>query len=160
MSAFSLGRQQAHQLGEHYAAYPLDAVFCSDLQRAYRTAEIAFSARNVPIISDVRLRETDYGERTQCPRSQLGLEQHITEPFPNGESLFMAVQRVGDFLRETLRDHDGKIVVVIGVATRHGLEYWSSDASVEEIVAATWNGAISSGAMNYRNLCGVLELSC
>jgi len=32
------GLQQAEELGAHYAAIPLDAVYCSDLQRAYRTS--------------------------------------------------------------------------------------------------------------------------
>jgi broad specificity phosphatase PhoE len=133
------GQQQAHELGEHYTAEALDAVFCSDLQRAYTTAEIAFSARRLPIIRDARLREFDYGTLTQHSRTELELEQHVTQPFPEGESIVMAVQRVGDFLRHALRDFDGKTIVVIGHgATKYGLEYWSGSASLEEIVRAPW----------------------
>lgn len=135
------GRQRAQELGQHYATEILDAVFCSDLQRASTTAEIAFAKRALPIVLDVRLREFDYGEMTQYPLAQVEAEfpQRITEPFPNGESIFMVVQRVGDFLRDVLREYDGKSIVVIGHrATRWGLEYWCSDASLEEIVHTPW----------------------
>lgn len=133
------GRELARQLGAHYAAETLDVVFCSDLQRAHRTAEIAFSTLGVPIIPDARLREFDYGELTQHPPAELELEHHITEPFPGGESIFMAVQRVGPFLRDALRDYDGQTVVVIGhVATKYGLAYWSGSESLEDIVTTPW----------------------
>jgi len=133
------GREVAQQLGKHYGAETLDAIFCSDLQRAYTTAEIAFSARHLPIIKDARLREFDYGKMTQFPPKELALETHITEPFPDGESIFMAVQRVGDFLREVLRDYDGKTILVIGhSATKYGLEYWSGKRSLHDLVNTPW----------------------
>lgn len=133
------GRQQARELGVHYQVIALDAVYCSDLQRATATAEIGFSDRHLPIIPDARLREFDYGKMTQCPRSELGLEQRLTEPFPDGESITMAVRRVGDFLREVLPQMEGKTTLVIGhVATKYGLEYWSGNRSLEELVQTPW----------------------
>ena len=135
------GRQQARELGQHYEAIALDAIFCSDLQRASTTAEIAFSGRGLPIVPDARLREYDYGEMTQYPVSQVEEEfaRRIIEPFPNGESMPMVAQRVRAFLRDVLRNYDGKTIVVIGHrATRYGLEYWCGDASLEEIVRARW----------------------
>ena len=133
------GKQDAERLGEQYAAQTLDVVFCSDLQRATLTAQIAFSARGVPIIHDARLRECDYGEWTQFPRTEIKFEEHISEPFPSGESMVMVARRVGDFLRETLDNHDGKTVVVIGhAATKHALDYWSGSASLEDVMAAPW----------------------
>ncbi|HLE78428.1 MAG TPA: histidine phosphatase family protein, partial [bacterium] len=57
-----LGEQQAKELGERHRDGPPDVVFCSDLRRAYRTAEIAFGGRGIPIIKDSRLRELDYGD--------------------------------------------------------------------------------------------------
>jgi broad specificity phosphatase PhoE len=137
----ALGRQQARELGLHYASEALEAIFCSDLQRAHTTAEIAFSSRGLPIVPDARLREYDYGEMTQYPIAQVEQEfaRRITEPFPRGESLLMVVQRVGAFLRDTLQEYDGKTIVVIGHrATRYGLEYWHGDASLEEIVGTPW----------------------
>jgi broad specificity phosphatase PhoE len=134
-----IGQQQAKKRGQDYATITLDAVFCSDLQRAYVTAEIAFSERRLPIVRDSRLRECDYGELTQYPHNELALEQHITEPFPNGESLFMVAQRVGTFLRGVVDDYDGKAIVVIGHrATKYGLDYWQGHKSLEEIVRTPW----------------------
>ena len=133
------GRQQALELGVHYQAVALDALYCSDLQRATTTATIGFSDRKIPIIPDARLREFDYGTMTQCPRSELGLEQRLTEPFPEGESITMAVRRVGDFLREVLPHVDGKTILVIGhMATKYGLEYWSGERSLEDLVQTPW----------------------
>jgi broad specificity phosphatase PhoE len=133
------GEELAQELGEHYAEIAIDAIFCSDLQRAYRTAEMAFSSRRLPIIRDARLREFDYGKLTQHPPAELELAQHIIEPFPGGESIFTAVQRVGDFLKDVLREYDGKSVVVIDhQAAKFGLEYWTTTFAIEEIVQATW----------------------
>lgn len=137
----ALGRALALELGQHYATEALDAVFCSDLQRASMTAEIAFTGRNLPLAPDVRLRECDYGDLTQCPTDQLDEEflRHLTVPFPNGQSVLMVVQGVGAFLREVLREYDGKTIVVIGHrATKYGLEYWHGNSSLEEIVHAPW----------------------
>ncbi len=135
------GRQQAQELGQHYATEALDAVFCSDLLRASTTAEIAFAGRDLPLVADARLREYDYGDMTQYPIAQVEEEfpRRITEPFPHGESLLMVVQRVGAFLREVLRQYDGKTIVVIGHrATRYALEYWCGNTSLEEIVRTPW----------------------
>lgn len=136
-----LGRQQAGELGQAYAAYALDAVFCSDLQRAWHTAEIAFSTRQLPCVRDARLRECDYGDLTQCPVAQIDEEfpRHLVEPFPNGQSVLMAVQAVGAFLQDVLRLYDGKTIGVIGHrVTRYGFEYWGSDVSLESIVRTPW----------------------
>ena len=51
---------------ERYKDDHFDAVFTSDLARAYRSAEIGFGNR-WPIIRDKRLRECDYGDLTQKP---------------------------------------------------------------------------------------------
>src|SRR5471030_888291 len=37
-----LGIQQAHELGNRRGTEHFDAIFCSDLLRSYKTAEIAF----------------------------------------------------------------------------------------------------------------------
>src|SRR5205085_734357 len=123
----AIGRQQAKELGQRYATEALDAIFCSDLQRASTTAQIAFAGRALSVVPDARLREYDYGDLTQYPTAQVEEEfpRRITEPFPNGESLLMVVQRAGAFLRDALHEYDGKTIVVIGHrATRYGLEYW------------------------------------
>lgn len=136
-----VGKRQAQELGQHYASMKIDAVFCSDLQRASTTAQIAFSERKLPIIPDARLRECDYGKLTQCPTDQIdeAFMRYISEPFPEGQSVMMAVEGVGDFLREVWRNYDGKTVVVVGHrATKYGIEYWNGNSPLEEIIETPW----------------------
>lgn len=142
VSLSTTGRQQAQELGQYYAAKEFDAIFSSDLQRATTTCDIAFARSKVPVILDARIRECDYGTMTQHPRSQVEEEfaRRITEPFPDGESILMVAQRVGDFLRDVLREYDGKTIVVIGHrATRYSLDYWCGNASLQEIVGSPWD---------------------
>ncbi len=137
----ALGQQQAYILGQHYADEKIDAVFHSDLQRATSTAHIAFSHRAIPLIPDKRLREYDYGDMTQSPTAKVEQEfpQRIINPFPNGESALMVIQRVGEFLRSAFDVYDGKTLIVIGHrATRYGIAYWCGNTSVEEIVNTPW----------------------
>ena len=44
-----LGLKQSKELGDRYKNDQIDAIFCSDLQRSFKTAEIAFGKR-FPII--------------------------------------------------------------------------------------------------------------
>jgi broad specificity phosphatase PhoE len=135
-----LGLQQAKDLGERYVDDHFDAIFCSDLQRSYKTAELAFSTR-LPIVKDARLRECNYGDFTQKPSSEVDPQKanRITEPFPNGESYEEAAERMGSFLTDLLRDYDGKRVMIIGHrATQYGLEHWIKSVSVKEAVTAPW----------------------
>ncbi len=66
-----LGKQQARHLGERHRKRIFDAIFCSDLERSYWTAELAFEDK-FRIIQDKRLREVDYGDfaerRPSLPR--------------------------------------------------------------------------------------------
>ena len=79
-----LGLQQSKELGERYKNDKPDIIFCSDLQRSYKTAEIAFNGTNIPIIKDKRLRECDYGDLTQHPADEVKhqKEERISKPFP------------------------------------------------------------------------------
>lgn len=138
-----IGEEQAKQLGVRHAATPLDAVFCSDLQRSYRTAELAFAGRSVKIVTDRRLRELDYGEWTRRPADEVFAEgpRRIDTPFPAGESYAQVADRMRDFLTDLLRDHDGETVIIIGHrATHYGLMHWINHVPLERAVAerAPW----------------------
>lgn len=133
------GLQRARELGQHYAAQHINVVFCSDLQRAHNTALIAFDDRAISIKPDARLRECDYGQMTHVHPDDLHREEHVTEPYPGGESLEMVARRVGAFLSEVLFSHDGQTIVIIAhSATKYGLDYWADDTPLETIVRAPW----------------------
>lgn len=57
------GETQIREIASVLADYPpLDAIFCSDLQRSRRTAELLTTGRRSPIFVSQRLREIDMGD--------------------------------------------------------------------------------------------------
>src|SRR5882724_10033925 len=89
-----LGEKQSIEMGERYINDHFDAIFCSDLQRAYRSAEIGFGTK-WPIVQDSRLRECNYGDETGG--TELDKIAHISVPFPNGESYEQTTARMKSF---------------------------------------------------------------
>ncbi len=137
-----LGESQARELGKRYQSSDLAAVFCSDLQRSYKTAELAFAGENISIIKDKRLRECDYGDYTRQPYNQVKplRASYITQPFPKGQSYEQAAQLVKEFLLDLLKYYDGRTVMIIGHrATQYGLEHWLKNVPLKEAVTASWH---------------------
>ncbi|MDD5357493.1 MAG: histidine phosphatase family protein, partial [Candidatus Pacebacteria bacterium] len=131
----------ASELGERYASAYFDTIFCSDLERSYKTAEIAFRGRNFPIIKDPRLRECDYGDMEGVSREIIKQERvrRIKTAFPNGESYEDTSHRMKEFLRDLSKNYEGKKVMIIGHrATQYGLEHWINRIPLEEVVTAPW----------------------
>lgn len=136
-----LGEQQAAQLGQRRADEHFDLIFCSDLQRSYRTAELAFPNLATIIIRDPRLRECDYGDWTGQPEAKVRAERagRITLPFPGGESYEITTNRMQSFLRDLLTRYDGKRVLVIGHrATQYALEHCCNRVPLPQTVTASW----------------------
>ena len=108
-----LGEQQAKELGERRINDHFDAIFCSDLQRSYTTAKLAFGDK-FPIIQDRRLRECNYGllNRTAKADIEAMREKALTEPFPDGESYEDTSKRMKEFLDDLLKDYNGKTVLI------------------------------------------------
>lgn len=135
-----LGIANAKELGERRAGEHFDAIFCSDLQWSYNTAELAFGDA-FPIVKDKRLRECDYGDYEHRPNALITTErpQRMSQPFPDGESYEQCMDRMKSFLEELLQNYDGKRVLIIGHrATQYGLEHWVLGKSLQEIVTAPW----------------------
>jgi probable phosphoglycerate mutase len=119
----------------------LAVVFCSDLTRAFRTAEIAFGDRSVPIVRDARLRECNYGDLTR--RASTEIEQrrvlHLADPFPNGESYEQVVDRVSGWLQEAVPQFETGTILVIGHrATFHALEHLLNRVPLHTAVTSSW----------------------
>ena len=132
-----LGEQQAKEMGVRHKDDYFDAIFCSDLQRSYKSAEIAFGNK-FPIIKDARLQECDYGDLTQHSREEVEGEKikRIHVPFPNGESYEQTTERMKDFLNFLLEKYDGKKVMIIGHrATQYGLDYCIDGIPLEQLVS-------------------------
>lgn len=132
-----LGVEQSKEMGERYMNESFDAIFCSDLQRAYNSAEIAFGDK-YPIIKDGRLRECNYGVLTQNPSEIVDKEKptRIKVPFPNGESYEQTTERMKNFLIDLLKNYNNKKVMIIGHrATQYGLDNLINDVSLEKLVS-------------------------
>ncbi len=133
-----LGEKQAKELGQRYEHETFDAIFCSDLQRSYKTAEIAFGKR-FSIIKDKKLRECDYGDLTGHPSDEVDSAkvEHITVPFPNGESYEDCLKRMKEFLddlRQKYHDRSTFVLIIGHRATQYGLEYLINGKSLKELV--------------------------
>ncbi len=137
-----LGRAQAAELGVRYGAEDLHTVLCSDLQRSYRTAEIAFAGRGVPIHRDARVRECDYGVWTTRPSAEIDAERvrRILEPFPGGESYAQVAARTRDLLSEVVREWAGKRVLIVGHrATWYSLEHLVNGRDLRDVISGPWS---------------------
>lgn len=136
-----LGIKQSEELGERYKDANLDAIFCSDLQRSQKTSQIAFGNRNIPIIIDSRLRECNYGDYTQKDSDIVTKMKPncILAPFPNGESYTQTTERMKEFLKDLMRNYDGKTIMIVGHrATQYALENLINNIPLEVIVPAPW----------------------
>lgn len=135
------GTEQAKDMGQRYANANFDAVFCSDLKRAYQTATIAFDFDPKHIFSDWRLREINYGISSQMPKQEVEERRanYIETPYDHGESYMQAMERMGSFIADLKTMWDGKQVLIIGHRTTHiGLEHFINNKSLEQYFNEPW----------------------
>jgi broad specificity phosphatase PhoE len=132
----STGEQQATEISARYQS--LSRVWCSDLQRSYRTGEIAFSG-TVPIGRDARLRECNFGDMTRAPSVDIEAARagYVDTPYPNGESYRDVCRRVESFLKE-LREPDQAHLIIGHRATWYALEHVCGGRDLYEIVSLPW----------------------
>ena len=119
------GRDNARELGRRRRDDGLDLVITSDLARAVQTVEIAFTGAHVPVLTDPRLREVDYGDLNGAPVDVVHRQRRdrVDKPFPGGQRYREATESVSTLLDELLRDRDGQRVLLVGhVATRLALD--------------------------------------
>lgn len=138
----AVGEEQAAELGQRRELDDIAAVYCSDLLRARRTAEIAFGGRAVPIIADARLRECDFGQMNGFPAAEVhaAAPAHVAEPFPSGESYGDVVVRVGAFLDDVRAKHSGETIIMVAHrAPHHALEHLLNGCALADLVMEPWD---------------------
>ena len=134
-----LGITQSHELKEIVQKERFDVVFCSDLDRAVQTANIAFEG--IKIVVDPRLRELNYGTWNGKLKSKVDplKIQHVVDPFPQGESYLQSTQRMNDFLAWILKQYPGKRVAIVGHrATQYALESLLNGKSLSTVITEPW----------------------
>lgn len=108
------GLQQALKVAPVIAAKKPCAIYSSDSSRAARTAEAVGELAGVEVTLDKRLRETDMGEWSGLPHTEVEhrwpgqrLVWRATPTYapPGGESRIELAQRVADLVRELVEKH-------------------------------------------------------
>lgn len=137
-----LGMDQSKQLGARYAADLPHAIFYSDIKRAEQTVSVAFDPNVRVFHSDWRLRDCDYGDVQGMSLGELDAikQQHLKEPFPNGESYEQTVRRHFSFLNDLRAFWQDKTVLVIGhPSTLYSLEFLINQKPFEQSLSEPWN---------------------
>ena len=114
-----LGRSQAQTLAENMKDKSLDLIIASPMIRAQETAKAVARVCGVPIITDERLIEQDYGiyegVYMSAPEFQKFLEnkRRFAFRYPSGESMMDVAHRVYGFFHDIKRDYDGKTILLV-----------------------------------------------
>lgn len=136
----ALGVKQSVALVDQTTDKTFDVVFCSDLKRAVDSAKLTFEGK-VPIISDARLRECNYGTMNGQPSELVEplQEKNISTPFPDGESYENVKERLADFL-DFLKTHyaDKRVAIVAHKAPQLALDVLLKGQTWEEAFAHDW----------------------
>ena len=120
------GRSMAEKAAEEYRDVPLDVCWCSPLIRAKETVEIVLRGRDVPILTDDRLREMSFGDYEGqensfsipgCPINVIfKAPEKYTASVGGAETFEELFARTGSFLREVIDPlmEQGKDVLIVG----------------------------------------------
>lgn len=113
------GIAQAEQLAAVCAEHPeIDLILCSPLKRARKTAEIIAAQIHVPVVTDERLREWDYGSYEDQPRGAAPDFQAAKREFgvrmkDGGESLLQLAHRVYSCIDDIRKQYNGMTVLCV-----------------------------------------------
>lgn len=116
------GTAQAEELARWAAGAGLDAVVCSPLSRARRTAAPAAAAAGLDAVVDERLVEVDFGAGEGLTRDEMAerfpealaafLAAPASSPLPGGEPGADAVARARPAIGDAVRTWPGRVLVV------------------------------------------------
>lgn len=132
------GIEQAKALKKQIDINKIDLVISSDLQRAIDSANYVFESTK-QILHDERIRECNYGDFNGQDSSLVKYEEHITNPFPNGESLKDVENRLRVFCNYLLENYDGKTVAIVAhKAPQLALDVITKSITWEEAINNDW----------------------
>ena len=106
-----VGRRQAAQLSSQITN--IDAVYSSDAPRAYETAEIVAARQGLPVHTDARLREVDFGHWEGLTRAQ------IDERFAGAFARWLTGDAIPDGGESDREMADRVFAVLSEIAERH-----------------------------------------
>jgi alpha-ribazole phosphatase len=117
------GRRQAAMLARRLAREEIDAVYASDLQRAWEMAVTVAAPHGLPVRAEPRLLEMDFGDwegltydevQERYPQALAAWEADpLNMAPPGGETLAHVVARVQSLLDDIVRIHPDHTVVLV-----------------------------------------------
>ena len=132
------GIEQAKELRKKINLDEIDLVITSDLERAKESANYIFK-KEKEILNDSRIRECCYGKLDEEDKILVNYEEHIIEPFPQGETLKDVEYRVEEFCKYLLEKYDGKTVALVSHrAPQLALEVITKGITWEEAIQNDW----------------------
>lgn len=118
-----LGIEQAHRVSDRLNIEDFSAVYSSDLVRAYETANIIASKKNLTVMKDINLREICFGEWEGMTYAEINdkwpnaLNQFFSDTtkitIPNGESFADLKKRSDIAINKILENHKKETIVVV-----------------------------------------------
>ena len=147
-----LGHKQAEMTADYiYKNYKVDAVYSSDLPRAFQTAEHTAHAFGLPIVTDCRLREINAGKWENIPFSDLSSQfpeaytiwrqDLIHFSADGGESVLDVADRAVEALHSIAVSNLGKCVAVVAHATTIRTALWKISGKPESAMQElSWGG--------------------
>ncbi len=157
-----LGKKQAEKAGAYFKEHPVDAIYSSDLLRAYQTAEPIGKALGLPIHKDTGLREIRAGEWEAIAFDEMAVrypkeaELWVTDigrsGCPGGESVVELAERIVGAVRHIAEKHDGQTICITTHATPiRALCTVASGTPVEEMVKVPWAANASINVFEYED---------
>lgn len=149
MPLTELGFEQAALTANHLDNIPVDAIYSSDLARAYQTAQVTAQRKGLPVITNPALRELYAGQWEGQPYYQL--QEHWPEAFqtwetdfgnsycPGGETVLQMQNRITAAVEKIARENPGRSVCIFShaVAIRALSAAWLN-LSPEELQDHPW----------------------
>ena len=110
------GRLQAEKLAREVQKYDIHFLLSSSLKRAVETSNIISEICNIPMATDERLVEQNYGIYEGVDRKDdafIKNKKCFAYKYPNGESMMQVAYRVYGMLDEIKQKHGDKNVLII-----------------------------------------------
>ncbi len=142
-----LGYEQAGLAADHLAKHQMDAIYSSDLSRAFHTAQVVAQRKGLPVITNPELREIYAGQWEHQP--YYDLKTNWPEAFrvwdtdfgnshcPGGESVLQFQKRITGAVERIAKAHPGKTVCIV------------SHAAAIRVLSAAWLGLTPEELQNH-----------
>lgn len=165
----AIGKLQAEKVAVRLKDYPIQAIYASDLDRAYHTAEPIAQVHNLAIQKFDALREINFGQWEGKTYNEIIQDQQqlmdawIKDPYntclPDGESLTHLQERVVSCLQKIILEHENQTIVIV----THAGPIWALVSHVLGVpINNYWRIKLSNTSVNivdfYEDGLGIISL--